>query len=164
MKVQFIGLQSHNLVNRRKKSNTKISTPLMTDNDKNLYNPSFSSGGYGIALRNARCGRLRILERTHEEMIDMAESLHEYSPNIILSIATVYKWLGFATDKPKTEIAYKKLSEAIQEVIEKKSKILAQIENNTGDLSALKNELDRIAEKVKKSYHEYDLFIENSGV
>lgn len=93
--------------------------------------------------------KLRILERSDKEMIDMAEFFHKKDDWELRQIA---EGNSFLVSEDKIQKAYKKLKSAIDKVLRKKSQIEEKINNGNNDdftIRMLKSELDRLNDKAE---------------
>lgn len=149
MKIQSI--QSYNSTkNSQPKSNYLSSSMTNSSNGKDSYSPSFGIGS-GLAISEriiAAKNRIRILERTPLEMVDLAESFHKCSQDKIILLCETRKeaWgeaffktltRGGVLDIPATEKKYDRFTNAIKEVIEKKSR------SNSTEIKRLDDKADR---------------------
>lgn len=140
MKIHQI--QNPNLTTQNKSKNGYLSLPrVLSVSNKSSFSPNFGIG-QGAMLNSAiqrAWGRIRILERTQVELIDLAESFHKCTEEQILLLCETRKmdwnnnfWeslcKGGPIDITKSEEKYNRLHGAIKEIIEKKSKLFDKAE------------------------------------
>lgn len=150
MKIQSIQNYNTNKKYQTKNNYFNVSATNISPNNSKNYSLTFKAGATGIVMESMTRRNLNILGRSQNELIDLAESFHKASNKVISNISKQYSpgkgfFSGMELDSEKTNLAYTRVSSAIQEVKNKKS-------------YASSYEVWRLDEKAKKCYKEYMLW------